>query len=81
MYEILLVVVFEVGGDSFWLSTFRSSFLNYTVKEGEKIAQMVIEKCELPVVEEAAYLGDTVRQSAGFGSSSATTATCTENDA
>ena len=41
---------------------------------------MVIEKCELPVVEKAVYLGDTVRQCAGFASSSAAAGTCTEND-
>ena len=45
--------------------------------EDEKINQMGIEKCELPGV---GYMGDTVRQSAGFDSSIVTTATFTEND-
>lgn len=42
--------------------------LRYDVKPGEKIAQLVIIKCELPELELVDSLEDTDRGSNGFGS-------------
>lgn len=38
------------------------------IEKGERIAQLVIQKVELPTVEEAYELSDSVRGSGGFGS-------------
>lgn len=40
----------------------------YTVEKGSKIAQILIQKVELPEVCEVAELGDTIRGEGGFGS-------------
>jgi dUTP pyrophosphatase len=38
------------------------------IKKGEKIAQLVIHKCELPELEVVDALEETERSSGGFGS-------------
>ena len=40
----------------------------FTVKNGDRIAQMIITKCELPEVLPCENLDDTVRGAGGFGS-------------
>jgi len=40
----------------------------FTVKNGDRIAQMVIAKCELPEIVPCDDLGDTARGDGGFGS-------------
>ena len=41
---------------------------NYNIKEGDKIAQMLIQKVARPQIEEVEELGDTERGEGGFGS-------------
>lgn len=43
----------------------------YHVKAGDRVAQMVVHKIELPVVEEVAFEAETERGTKGFGSSGA----------
>jgi len=40
----------------------------YTIRKGEKVAQMIIQKKESVAVEETAELGETTRGEGGFGS-------------
>jgi dUTP pyrophosphatase len=42
-----------------------------TVRHGDRIAQLVLERCATPEVEEVADLGETARGAAGLGSSCA----------
>lgn len=42
---------------------------HYTVRRGDKISQLVVQKCEFPDVEIVNSLPDTARGDAGFGSS------------
>ena len=49
----------------------RGSIFGYHVKPGERIAQLVIQKVELPEVEEVDELSDSVRGVGGFGSTGA----------
>jgi len=46
----------------------NTSDIPFTVKNGDRIAQMVIAKCELPEVELCDDLDMTIRGDAGFGS-------------
>ncbi len=41
---------------------------DYNIKEGDKIAQMLIQKVESPQIEEVEELDDTERGEGGFGS-------------
>lgn len=41
---------------------------SYKIKKGDKIAQMIFEKVELPVFKNANELSETIRGSGGFGS-------------
>lgn len=41
---------------------------NYVIKKGDKIAQMLIQKVEIPDIEEAEELDDTERGEGRFGS-------------
>lgn len=43
---------------------------NFTINDGDRIAQMVIAKHEIATWETAAELGDTLRGDGGFGSTS-----------
>jgi dUTP pyrophosphatase len=47
----------------------NSSNVSFVIKHGDRIAQMVIAKCELPEIELCGSLGDTTRGASGFGSS------------
>jgi len=38
------------------------------VKKGDRIAQLILEKCETPTIEELNIIEDTERGSDGFGS-------------
>jgi dUTP pyrophosphatase len=40
----------------------------FEVKKGDRIAQLVLEKCETPQIEEIGKIEETVRGSSGFGS-------------
>jgi len=46
----------------------NSSQKSFTVKNGDRIAQMVIAKCELPEISIYENLDDTLRGQGGFGS-------------
>jgi len=46
----------------------NSSNTPYTIKDGDRIAQMVIAKCELPEIELSKSLDETTRGDGGFGS-------------
>ena len=48
------------------------SKVKYKVKQGNKIAQMLIQKVENPLIKEVAKLGDTNRNQGGFGSTGLT---------
>ena len=41
---------------------------DFEVKKGDRIAQLVLEKCETPLIEEISIVEDTERGSGGFGS-------------
>ena len=41
---------------------------DFDVKKGDRIAQLVLEKCETPPIEEISIIEDTERGSSGFGS-------------
>lgn len=41
---------------------------SYTIEQGSKIAQILIQRVELPEVCEGTELGDTIRGEGGFGS-------------
>ena len=45
-----------------------ASYLPFGITAGERIAQLVIQKVELPEVEEVEELSDSVRGAGGFGS-------------
>ena len=53
----LKVILFNQGGQQF------------EIKKGDKIAQLIMEKCELPPIEEVLEIDDTERGNRGFGSS------------
>jgi len=48
---------------------FNHGDVDYTIKQGDKIAQMILERCETPPIEEVIEIEDTVRGARGFGSS------------
>jgi dUTP pyrophosphatase len=41
----------------------------FDVKQGDRIAQLILEKCETPLIEEVSEIKDTQRGNKGFGSS------------
>ena len=41
---------------------------DFEIKKGDRIAQLVLERCETPPVEEISIVEDTERGSGGFGS-------------
>lgn len=47
---------------------FNFSDQDFKIQEGDRIAQLIIEKISTPEVEEVEELDDTVRASGGFGS-------------
>ena len=46
----------------------NTSVKPYTIKDGDRIAQMVITKCELPEIIPTDHLEETTRGAGGFGS-------------
>jgi len=46
----------------------NTSGVQFTVKDGDRIAQMVIAKCELPEIVQREDLDETSRSDGGFGS-------------
>lgn len=50
------VIIFNMGDDDF------------EVKKGARIAQLILERCETPPVEEIGLLQETLRGEGGFGS-------------
>ena len=46
----------------------NSSNNTYTIRDGDRIAQMVIAKCELPEINLCENLEETIRGDGGFGS-------------
>jgi dUTP pyrophosphatase len=53
----LKVILFNHGSESF------------EIKQGDRIAQLILEKCETPLIEEVDELKETKRGERGFGSS------------
>ena len=53
----LKVILFNQGGEKF------------EIKQGDRIAQLILEKCETPPIEEVSIIEDTERGTRGFGSS------------
>ena len=47
---------------------FNHSDENFEIKKGDRIAQLIIEKCDTPLVEEVDMLDTTERGEGGFGS-------------
>lgn len=41
---------------------------DFVVQKGDRIAQLVLERCETPLIEEVGIVEDTQRGSGGFGS-------------
>jgi dUTP pyrophosphatase len=41
---------------------------DFEVKKGDRIAQLVLEKCDTPIIKEIGLLDETLRGSDGFGS-------------
>ena len=41
---------------------------DFEVKTGDRVAQLVLERCETPPIEEINIVEDTIRGSSGFGS-------------
>ena len=47
---------------------FNNGMMNFDIKKGDRIAQLIIERCETPEVEEVEELDTTDRGEGGFGS-------------
>jgi dUTP pyrophosphatase len=47
---------------------FNQGDKDFEIKKGDRIAQLVLERCETPVVREVQSIEETMRGSGGFGS-------------
>lgn len=47
---------------------FNHGMNDFEIKKGDRIAQLVLERCETPPIEEISIVEDTERGSGGFGS-------------
>jgi len=47
---------------------FNHGMNDFEIKKGDRIAQLVLERCETPPIEEISIVEDTERGSSGFGS-------------
>ena len=50
---------------------FNMGDIDFEVKKGARIAQLILERCETPPVEEIGLLQETLRGEGGFGSTGA----------
>lgn len=50
---------------------FNQGDKDFEIKKGDRIAQLVLERCETPVVREVQSIEETTRGSGGFGSTGA----------
>ena len=47
---------------------FNHGMENFEIKKGDRIAQLILERCETPMVKEIGLLEETLRGDCGFGS-------------
>lgn len=47
---------------------FNHGLKDFEIKKGDRIAQLILERCETPPIEEISIVDDTERGSGGFGS-------------
>ena len=47
---------------------FNHGLKDFEIKKGDRIAQLILERCETPPIEEISIVEDTDRGSGGFGS-------------
>ena len=47
---------------------FNHGMENFEIKKGDRIAQLILERCETPIIKEIGLLEETLRGSDGFGS-------------
>ena len=47
---------------------FNHGMENFEIKKGDRIAQLILERCETPMVKEIGLLEETLRGDGGFGS-------------
>jgi dUTP pyrophosphatase len=47
---------------------FNHGLKDFEIKKGDRIAQLILERCETPPIEEISIVEDTERGSSGFGS-------------
>ena len=47
---------------------FNHGLKDFEIKKGDRIAQLILERCETPPIEEISIVEDTERGSGGFGS-------------
>ena len=47
---------------------FNDGESDFVIKKGDRIAQLIIERCETPIIEEVDFLNVTERGEGGFGS-------------
>ena len=50
---------------------FNHGHANFTINKGDRIAQLILERCETPEVEEVGAVEETGRGAGGFGSTGA----------
>ena len=47
---------------------FNHGVEDFEIKKGDRIAQLILERCETPIIKEIGLLDETLRGSDGFGS-------------
>ena len=47
---------------------FNHSDVNFPIKQGDRVAQLILKKIAIPTVQEVQELGETERGTGGFGS-------------
>jgi dUTPase len=65
LVRVLLILITPVKLKSSCSTMERKDF---EIKKGDRIAQLVLERCETPPIEEINIVEDTERGSGGFGS-------------
>jgi len=58
----------QVGAGELKVLLFNHGSKDLEVKMGDRVAQLVLERCETPPVEEIGLLQETIRGEGGFGS-------------